>query len=124
MLRWVSGIIGRSEAPMRRFLLTAILLASACATAGPDRVVTLRGGVTNIDVAHQKIELGAIRNEPGASGSTVSYNSLTFVDRPTGTARGGDLQFGEEVIVHGRRDAATDEVTADRIVVLSRSSRK
>src|SRR4051812_26252367 len=98
-------------------LLFALACSSGSATDAP---VTLNGIVTNIDGVHETITLSS---QPGEAPSqaVLHDNSLTVVDRQyaAGPAHVDQLQFGDNVVVHGPRDLGTDEVTADRIVVVT-----
>jgi hypothetical protein len=96
------------------------VFAIACASQpATDAAVTLNGVVETIDSAHQTITLSSQSRE-SRSESDVHYNSLTIVDTIHGTVHVDQLEYGSSVIVHGRRDLKTDEVMADRIVVVVR----
>lgn len=96
-----------------------VLLALACASrpsTATDSPVTLNGVVETIDTIHQTITLSTQSRE-SRSESDIHYNAMTIVDTVRGTVHVDQLEYGSTVIVHGRRDLATGEVTADRIVV-------
>lgn len=104
--------------PARRICLVLVFVACASGPA-TDAAVTLNGVVETIDTIHQTITLST-QNRESRSESDIHYNSLTIVDTIHGSVHVDQLEYGSSVIVHGRRDLKTDEVTADRIVVVVR----
>jgi hypothetical protein len=99
-------------------LVCVLVLAVACASgSATDAAVTLNGVVETIDAVHQTITLSS-RERDSPAQLDIHYNSLTIVDTIHGPAHVDQLEYGSSVIVHGRRDLKTEEVTADRIVVV------
>ena len=97
-------------------LAFVLLVALACSSgSATQHVVTLRGRIANIDTINQTITLSS--SGEGSRSIVFHYNSLTIVDLPTGSAHVDVLQFGDNIIVDGRQDLATEEITADRIVM-------
>ena len=108
-----------------RWVAALAFVAVACGSGQPsnDEVARLSGIVTNIDIPNQTISLSEHRGETPST-EVIRYNSLTIVDRLRDSAHVEDLEFGDDVIVYGRRDKTTGDVTAERIVLITPASGK
>jgi len=104
--------------PARLAWIFAVTLA--CSTYGPpaDEAITVHGSITNVDTANQTISLSTQSGDSRTQNNDIHYNTLTTVDTPWGSLHVDQLKFGMVVVVHGRRDLATDVVTAEQIVVV------
>jgi hypothetical protein len=110
------GMADNSEMMPARLAWIAIFAVACASQPSTDAAVTLDGVVENIDTIHQTITLSSLTHE-SRSESDVHYDAMTIVDTVRGTVHVDQLQYGSTVVIHGRRDLKTNEVTADRIVV-------
>jgi hypothetical protein len=100
-------------------LACALVFAFACAShPATDAAEMLNGVVVNVDMIHETITLSTGTGDKPTQ-NEIHFNTLTVVDTPYGSFHVDQLQFGTSVLIHGRRDLATGEITADRIVVVA-----
>jgi hypothetical protein len=106
----------------RQALAVALVLLAACSSGVPkdsrEKTARISGMVIHVDRVAMLIHLvppdddDRMRDIPA-----IRYNSLTIVDRAHRPSNIDDLLPGEKVLIFGREDLQTGEITADRVVV-------
>lgn len=106
----------------RQALALALVLLAACSSGVPkdsrEKTARISGMIIRVDREAMLIHVVPPDDDDRTRDiPAIRYNSLTIVDRAHHPSKVDDLLPGEKVLIFGREDLATGEITADRVVV-------